>query len=269
MSSKTTNLSPEDKKKLLALVSEEEKILDDANMTDEELWKEELALSQEISRLVGEVPPAKGEDHAQQDGDQTRNWEAIKKSLETHAKPQSDVVVALPSRSIKKTQWSLLFMAAASIALFMYVANKPKHIATIDPLQESFKGINSGEGIDCDYEFIGRSSGSLKGNGLVFQLATPQSVNLRMNCADAAFVHIRVSGREIQTFLNGTMDTGLVMFGSDPWAITVESNVEISLFVTQGELGSSDMLTSLTEESSAEGEETIFKWRDTTQIEVE
>ena len=232
MKSKEVKLSSEDKQKLLKLIAEEAKNLDDSNFSDEELEKEEKSLSQSIENILASSTESftSAEDVSK---NQKENWLKIKERIQAEAVEEpsegSNVVSLAERKSNRLMKWSGGLAAAAALLFVIMINNQTP--TEIDPAYSGFKGGEQGK-VDCSYGFWDQMQGDLEGNGLVYRVQSGQNLNVKFSCSESGFVHLKLVEPEqmIQIVNMQPSDSGLLTRNGEVVELSIGSNSKVLLF---------------------------------------
>lgn len=202
MDHRKITVSPDDLKKLEALLREEEARVD--AMSDDELEAAERELEERIRR-VARHPSS---EHSNSDRD--ANWKQLQQRLsnpterELESLPQADEIFRR-----KNNAWGWLgALAAAALALFiLYPSLQPNSTdQALDPSQALTKGTgNSPAAItDCKIDVRGRTNESVTELDLSqgFEVSVGEAVQIFYNCRHDGYLQVWNNGHPAEEFRN-------------------------------------------------------------------
>ncbi len=194
MDHKKIGLSPEDLKKLKALLKEEEANVD--VMSDDELLEAEKALEKSIHKLSGKGSTK----DPKVDEAMDHTWQRIQKSMNPSGtgNNQDEASKVIEFRKARKampwTTISVLAMAALAL-LVLYPSLQKSQSEMGDPAQMGTKGAGDGTHAwqaDCDIDVLGIDEVAVEeagiGNG--YEVENGKDFRISVKCSKAGFVQV-------------------------------------------------------------------------------
>ena len=237
MTIKRFQLSAEQKTRLLELAAEEEATIEDAQLADAELRREEHVLEGQIKDHVG---TERSEDHTTEEHAEYM-WQKINQRLSEPAPvsmvEEDEIPAAIEGYSKVKRRVFLAAAAALFAGIYLFQTRRPASLG--DGGIVSKDGLTVGSAITCEGLPMSQQRGQLSGDGLTYQGLLNETMVIQLTCSGAVWVHIAVQNladSSIEFYPNlriSATDDALIMQGeSEPLRLDLKSDLRIGLYVS-------------------------------------
>ncbi|NRA64707.1 MAG: hypothetical protein HRU19_09505 [Pseudobacteriovorax sp.] len=265
MSYKKIGLDEDQKKRLLELIAEEEAALDEQDLSEDDLLQLEHDLDYKLKRKLDVheplmIPNAK---------EQARHLQKLKEKLnnEVASTPSSSNEGTSKAKKVSPLYWSVA--AAVLAGVYVFQLNQSDEFIVGQSGQQTMKGSETGYDYNCEYSLLGKSTGTLNGNGMNYEGLASEPINIKIGCDKPGWYHV-VSSKDFEgkrSWKNLRTDEDLMLLDRDGQILSFSSQeaFKIKVIITKKAIDAKIELTDFDQVLGTIGESKVL-WQDSFSI---